>query len=92
MRCKTYCFAFQKHRFCTVKAALLQRKTYAFAMPNRNYRFSLELFLQNQSDFAYIHLNILEILGILEILFEKTSPTNEFYGFDSQIVIILIIL
>ena len=25
--CKTYCFAFQKRRFCTVKAAVLQRKT-----------------------------------------------------------------
>ena len=37
--CKTYCFAFQKRRFCTVKAALLQRKTYAFAMPNRNCHF-----------------------------------------------------
>ena len=39
---KTYCFAFQKRRFCTVKAALLQRKTAAFAMPNRNYHFSYE--------------------------------------------------
>jgi len=36
---KTYCFAFQKRRFCTVKAALLHRKTYAFATSNRNYRF-----------------------------------------------------
>ena len=34
--CKTYCFAFQKRRFCTVKAALLHRKTAAFAPPNRN--------------------------------------------------------
>ena len=40
--CKTYCFAFQKRRFCKVKAAVLHRKTYAFAMPNRNYRFSSE--------------------------------------------------
>ena len=46
---KTYCFAFQKRRFCTVKAAVLHCKTYAFAMPNRNYRFSNELSLQNQS-------------------------------------------
>ena len=46
--CKTYCFAFQKRRFCTVKAAVLHRKTYAFAMPNRNYGFSSELSLQNQ--------------------------------------------
>ncbi|PJI22519.1 hypothetical protein CTM45_04000 [Prevotella intermedia] len=45
--CKTYCFAFQKRRFCTVKAALLQRKTYAFAMSNRNYHFFNELSLQN---------------------------------------------
>ena len=43
---ETYCFAFQKRRFCTVKAALLHRKTAAFATPNRNYRFSLEVSLQ----------------------------------------------
>ena len=40
--CKTYCFAIQKRRFCTVKAAVLRCKTAAFAMPNRNYRFSSE--------------------------------------------------
>ena len=50
MLCKTYCFAFQKRRFCTVKAALLHRKTYAFAMPKRNYRFSTELSLQNKGE------------------------------------------
>ncbi len=49
--CKTYCFAFQKRRFCTVKAAVLHRKTYAFATPNRNYRFPFELSLQNQGGF-----------------------------------------
>ena len=49
---KTCCFAFQKRRFCTVKAALLHRKTAAFAMPNRNYHFSYELSLQNKSVFA----------------------------------------
>ena len=49
---KTYCFAFQKRRFCTVKAAVLRCKTYAFAMPNRNYHFSYELSLQNKSVFA----------------------------------------
>ncbi|PJI26077.1 hypothetical protein CTM58_09945 [Prevotella intermedia] len=49
--CKTYCFAFQKRRFCTVKAAVLHRKTYAFATSNRNYHFSSELSLQNQSSF-----------------------------------------
>jgi len=31
-----------------VKAAVLHRKTYAFAMPNRNCRFSSEYSLQNQ--------------------------------------------
>ena len=46
---KTYCFAFQKRRFCTVKAAVLRCKTYAFATPNRNYHFSYELSLQNYS-------------------------------------------
>ncbi|PDP67959.1 hypothetical protein CLI70_08525 [Prevotella intermedia] len=46
--CKTYCFAFQKRRFCTVKAAVLHRETYDFAMPNRNCRFSSEYSLQNQ--------------------------------------------
>ncbi|PJI26097.1 hypothetical protein CTM58_10060 [Prevotella intermedia] len=40
--CKTYCFAFQKRRFCTVKAAVLHCKTAAFATPKRNYRFSSE--------------------------------------------------
>ena len=48
MLCKTYCFAFQKRRFCTVKATVLHRKTYAFAMPKRNYRFSTKLSLQNK--------------------------------------------
>ena len=43
---KTCCFALQKRRFCTVKAALLHRKTYAFATSNRNYHFPLELSLQ----------------------------------------------
>ena len=43
---KTYCFALQKRRFCTVKAAVLHRKTAAFATPNRNYHFLSELSLQ----------------------------------------------
>ncbi len=51
MRCKTYCFVFQKRRFCTVKAALLERKTAAFVMPKRNYRFLVDLSLQNGTDF-----------------------------------------
>ena len=45
---KTYCFAFRKRRFYTVKAAVLHRKTAAFATPNRNYRFSSEVSLQNE--------------------------------------------
>ncbi|ATV34553.1 hypothetical protein CUC00_12560 [Prevotella intermedia] len=36
MLCKTYCFAFQKRRFCTVKAYVLRCKRGTFAMPNRN--------------------------------------------------------
>ncbi|SUB94853.1 Uncharacterised protein [Prevotella intermedia] len=53
---KTYCFAFQKRRFCTVKAAVLQRKTYTFATSNRNYHFSCELSLQNERDFSVFAL------------------------------------
>jgi len=49
---KTYCFAFQKRRFYTVKAALLHRKTAAFAMPKRNYHFSTKLSLQKQGYFS----------------------------------------
>ncbi|PDP81917.1 hypothetical protein CLI69_06565 [Prevotella intermedia] len=33
---------------CAVKAALLHRKTYAFATSNRNYRVLSELSLQNR--------------------------------------------
>ena len=51
MHYKTYCFVFQKRRFCRVKAAVLRYKTYAFATSNRNYRFSSELFLQNRGGF-----------------------------------------
>ena len=50
--CKTYCFAFQKRRFCTVKAAVLHRKTSAFATPKRSYHFLRELSLQNQDTFS----------------------------------------
>ena len=57
MRYKTYCFALQKRRFYTVKAALLPSKRAAFAMPNRNYHFLVELSLQNCSRF-YVLLNI----------------------------------
>ena len=48
---KTYCFAFQKRRFCTVKAAVLHRKTAAFATPKRSYHFLRELSLQKQNTF-----------------------------------------
>ena len=48
---KTYCFAFQKRRFCTVKAAVLVCKRAAFATSKRNCRFSREFSLQNESDF-----------------------------------------
>ena len=41
-----------------VKAVLLACKTYAFAMPNRNYRFSSELSLQNNSGFSMLQLII----------------------------------
>ena len=61
--CKTYCFAFQKRRFCTVKAAVLHRKTYAFAMSNRNYRFPSELSLQNQGCFSsWLNQNFIKII------------------------------
>ncbi len=42
---KTYCFAFQKRRFCTVKAAVLHRKTYAFAT-STNYLYKIKGFFQ----------------------------------------------
>ena len=49
---KTYCFAFQKRLFCTVKAYVLHRKRAAFAMSKRSYQFLTELSLQKYS----IHL------------------------------------
>ena len=52
---KTYCFAFRKRRFCTVKAALLHRKTAAFAPPNRNYRFLSEVSLQKWGTYLKPH-------------------------------------
>ena len=50
--CKTYCFAFQKRRFCKVKAAVLQRKRAAFATPKRSCRFLKILFLQSWRGFG----------------------------------------
>ena len=52
MLCKTYCFAFQKRRFCKVKAALLRCKRAAFATPKRSCRFLKILFLQSWRDFG----------------------------------------
>ena len=53
---KTYCFAFQKRRFCTVKAAVLHRKTYAFATSKRNCHFLTKLSLQNKGEFRCLSL------------------------------------
>ena len=65
---RTYCFAFQKRRFCTVKAALLQRKTYAFATSNRNYHFFGIIFtiysLYSQFHKAAKRINTLPFLPI----------------------------
>ena len=53
---KTYYFAFQKRRFCTVKAAVLHRKTYAFATSKRNCHFLTKLSLQNKGEFLCLSL------------------------------------
>ena len=63
---KSHCFALQKRRFCTVKAALLHRKTYAFATSNRNYHFSSELSLQY---IRYIASFIKQQNGLMHCLF-----------------------
>ena len=65
---KTCCFAFPKRRFCTVKAALLHCKTYAFATSNRNYHFSLELSLQYV---RYIASFIKQQNGLMHCLFYR---------------------
>ncbi|ATV29871.1 hypothetical protein CTM63_11865 [Prevotella intermedia] len=36
-RSKTYCFALQKRRFCKIKVAVLQRKTYAFGKQKKKH-------------------------------------------------------
>ena len=66
MRYKTYCFALQKRRFYKVKAALLPSKRAAFAMSNRNYYFSSELSLQNQSKFSVFALHYKEEINPLQ--------------------------
>ena len=47
MPCETYCLAFQKRRFCKVKAAVLRCKRAAFATPKRSCHFLKILFLQS---------------------------------------------
>ena len=64
--CKTYCFAYQKRLFCTVKAQVLRRKTAAFAVPNRNQRFSSELSLQNHKKVATIDNTFLMFSSTLQ--------------------------
>ena len=66
MRYKTYCFALQKRRFYTVKAALLPSKRAAFAMSNRNYYFSSELSLQIKDDFSVFVLHYKEEINPLQ--------------------------
>ena len=51
MHYKTYCFAFQKRRFCKVKAAVLACKRAAFATSKRNCCFPREFSLQKEGDF-----------------------------------------
>jgi len=69
--CKTYCFAFQKRLFCTVKAYVLQRKTAAFTMPKRSYHFLRELSLQNQGCFSVSDLSGKKKIVLLSI---STEP------------------
>ena len=68
---KTYCFAFQKRRFCKAKEPLLDGKTYAFAVPNRNYRFSSELSLQNKNDFHSLSFLILHCKTTMVLLYNR---------------------
>ena len=50
MLCKTYCFAIQKWLFYQPKAAVLHRKTAAFATSKRSYHFLTDLSLQNRTE------------------------------------------
>ena len=87
MHCKTYCFAFQKRRFCTVKVALLHRKTYAFAMPKRSCHFLTILSLQNQPCFGVFFLSIKEKTSSLKTsnVFLNTTRTNHKHLLDASI-------
>ena len=72
--CKTYCFTFQKRRFCTVKAAVLQGKTAAFATPKRSYHFLRELSLQNQGTFSICLKQEKDYpLSVLTVLFQMKT-------------------
>ena len=71
---KTYCFALQKRRFYTVKAAVLHCKTAAFTMPNRNCRFLSELSLQKRSRFHVLLLKFIGTLGKQEALYKSSFP------------------
>ena len=52
---------------CTVKAALLHRKTYAFAMSKRSYHFLTELSLQNRSRNSAFPFDNKEEMNLLSI-------------------------
>ena len=71
MLCKTYCFAFQKRRFCKVKAAVLRCKRAAFATPKRRCRFLKILFLQSWRGLWCLLKGVLDFLGELESLEEN---------------------
>ena len=75
--CKTYCFTFQKRRFCKVKAALLRCKRAAFATPKRRCRFLKILFLQSWRGFCGFAQRLLNFLGKLDSLEEKTGTKKE---------------
>ena len=80
MCCETYCFAFQKRRFCTVKAAVLQCKTAAFAMPKRSYHFLTELSLQSKGYFLVLPLRKKGKLMRSKFLFEHGVERAKFQG------------
>ena len=52
---------------CTAKAALLHRKTYAFAMSKRSYHFLTELSLQNGSGNSVFPFDSKEEMNLLTI-------------------------
>ena len=80
--CKNGYFASKKWLFCTVKAALLHRKTAAFATSKRSYHFLTELSLQNRSRnsaFPFdnkeeMNLLSISIIGLISVLFWMWFP------------------